>query len=91
MSKVVEIEKIAGEGGSIQVPGGDPGFQTGRPMQSLTDAEIKDLLDIEAGLVVFGRIDYSSTNGTEYWSRFCLLHQKNGAAGFCPTGYSQMK
>jgi hypothetical protein len=82
LSKVKDIDKIPTKaGGSIEVPGGDP---------DVTDAQLKDLLNIDMGIVVYGRIDYSGTDGTEYWSKFCLVRQKNGGAGYCP-GYSQIR
>jgi hypothetical protein len=90
LSRVKDIDKIPTTGGSIEVPGGESDFQTGQPMLSLTDAQLKDLLGVDMGIVVYGRIDYSGTDGTEYWSKFCLVRQKNGGAGYCP-GYSQIK
>ena len=90
LSQVKDIDKISTAKGSIEVPGGDPDFQTGQPMLSLTDAQLRDLLAVDMGIVVYGRIDYSGTDGTEYWSKFCLVRQQNGAAGYCP-GYSQIK
>jgi hypothetical protein len=89
LSRVTDIEKISKPGGSIEVPGGDSSYQTSQPGISLTSAQLKDLLDIELGIVVYGRIDYSGTDGTEYWSKFCLVRQKNGGVGNCP-GYSQI-
>ncbi len=89
MDKVKTVGKIplgGKRGESIEPPGADDktaDWISSEPVK-LTDDEIRHFYGIENGLIVYGRIDYLGTDGTEYWSLACFGRQANGAIDWCP-------
>ncbi|HEX3740411.1 MAG TPA: hypothetical protein VHV29_11965 [Terriglobales bacterium] len=84
MNKVKYIPETPMSAGSdIRPPNGPASFATGEFRQVLSDADIQRLYDTQNGIVVYGRVDYSGTDGTRYWSLFCMGRQKNTGIVWC--------
>jgi hypothetical protein len=91
MKNVRYISKIpfTSKNSTIQMPNGNPDFASTKPFLYFSDTEAQQLITTEEGIVAYGRIDYTGTDGTEYWSLFCMFSQANGALSYCH-GYNEI-